>query len=668
MPVVDAFPRSNFIVERARAYLLARGGRAPEEALLAHVFGQRGRADLWRALLRAALERADGFLLRAGGVWELSRPAPARLDEYTIVDVETTGLNPTRQRIIEVALHRYRGGVCVERWSTPVNPERRVPGYIRRLTGLSHEGLAEAPRFAEIAGELAARLAGETLVGHNIAFDVAFLDAELARLGRPPLANPTLDTLPLAVTLLPRLRRPNLDAVADALGVMAPRRHRADADAGITAACFARLLQRAAERGVATWDDLQALARGRLAPPAAPEPPARRGWSLLDRDWLDAIPDRPGVYLMRDEAGQIIYVGKAKNLRNRVRSYYSQPLGLTRKMDGLLESVKRIDVEVTGSELEALLLESRLIKREQPRYNVQQRYFEHYPFIKIDVQTPYPRIVATRVIQEDGARYFGPFRNPGAVTTTIELLTDLFPVRTCTVKVSQPEKRWRPCLRLDLGQCLGPCAGKTDMATYRALIDDIIAYLEDQREPLVNRLWAQLRAASDRLDFERAARYRDAIRQVNEVTVSQSLLTAAVERTHLLIALPSAVPGAREVLVIAGGRLAAQVRLPDGQPAAEAAGQLHAAWTAAAARRDPAGRVGQAAVDEIAIISRWLHQHQGSPSIVPLPEQPAELAGWLRLVERLPAAAALAPAPRRPARPAPADVELDMVDRFAPDE
>jgi DNA polymerase-3 subunit epsilon len=656
--VLDTFPRSNFIVERARAYLDAHRGRAPEDALLAHVFGQRGRVDLWRALLRAALERADGFVLRADETWEIPRAAPPGLDAYTVLDVETTGLDPRRQRVIEIALHRYRQGACVARWSTPLNPQRRVPAYVRHLTGLTEDGLAEAPVFATVVDEVSEWLAGEPLVGHNVAFDIAFLNAELARLDRPPLSNPTLDTLPLAVALVPRLRRPNLDAVANALGVMAPRRHRADADAAITAACFARLATRAAERGATTWDALAALAAGGAARPAEPARPARRGWSVMDRAWLDAIPSRPGVYLMRDAAGTIVYIGKAKNLRNRVRSYYSQPLGLTRKMDGLLETVKRIDVEVVGSELEALLLESRLIKQELPRYNIQLRYYDHYPFIRIDVDTPYPRIVATRALADDGARYFGPFRNAGAVQTTIDLITDLFPIRTCTNKVTDPARRWRPCLRLDFGQCLGPCVGRTTVAEYRALIDDIIAYLDGRREPLVNRLWEQLRAASDRLDFERAARMRDAIRQVTEVAVSQSLLTAAVARTHLLITLPSAEAGAREVLLILAGRLAAQVRLPAGEDVAVSAERLHAAWVAAAARIDADRPVGQETVDEIAIISRWLHQHEGSPAIVPLPDAPETLAGWTATVGRLPDGAHLAASP--PPSP-PGDSAADAV-------
>src|SRR6185437_12596865 len=144
------------------------------------------------------------------------------------------------------------------------------------------------------------------------------------------------------------------------------------------------------------------------------------------------FPAMPGVYLMKDAVGEVIYVGKAKVLRDRLASYYNQPLGYTRKMDGLLQSVQQIETRVLGSELEALLVESRLIKQLQPRYNVQLRNYELYPFIKVDIQHSFPRFYATREVSPDGARYFGPFRSGRIVDTTIELLQRIFPLRTCT--------------------------------------------------------------------------------------------------------------------------------------------------------------------------------------------------------------------------------------------
>ena len=169
---------------------------------------------------------------------------------------------------------------------------------------------------------------------------------------------------------------------------------------------------------------------------------------------------------MKDAGGQVIYIGKAKSLKDRLASYYSQPLGYTRKMDGLLQEVKEIETRVLGSELEALLLESQLIKQLQPPYNVQLRNYELYPFIKIDVQHPFPRVYATREVAADGARYFGPFRSRRIVDLTIELVQKVFPVRTCTRSLPPQAKPSEPCLRLHLGRCPGPCRGGAGMCFF----------------------------------------------------------------------------------------------------------------------------------------------------------------------------------------------------------
>ncbi len=218
---------------------------------------------------------------------------------------------------------------------------------------------------------------------------------------------------------------------------------------------------------------------------------------------------------MKDANGQVIYVGKAKCLKDRLSSYYSQPLGYTRKMDGLLQNVKDIETIVLGSELEALLHESRLIKELQPPYNVQLRNYELYPFIKIDIQHAFPRVYAAREVAADGARYFGPFRSRRLVDLTIELIQKIFPIRTCTRSLPPQAKPSEPCLRLHLNRCSGPCRGSidNDSAAYHKVIEEICAFLGGEREDLVDRLRRQMFEASQQLNFERAAWLRDALAQ-----------------------------------------------------------------------------------------------------------------------------------------------------------
>jgi DNA polymerase-3 subunit epsilon len=381
---------------RAEAFVRDQGGSAPEDALINHVFGGAGSTVLWRPLLRQLLSDDDHLFLRADGSWTLNtenEPAPqSPLAEFVVVDVETTGLQPTRQRIIEIAIIHYRSGVEVDRFTSLLNPGRAIPDYIAKLTGINNELVAEAPAFAELASDVVSRVDGRLIVGHNVAFDIAFLNAELQRLNVPKLINERIDTMGLATRLVSGLRKPGLHSVAKALAVPGHERraHRAAADATLTADVVLRLAALAHQQGFTTLDQLKGLGGPRAS---SPRDKRSRGRAVLDRSLLADIPKKPGVYLMRDVHGGIIYVGKAKNLRDRVSSYYSQPLGYTRKMDGLLESIARIDVEVAGCELEALMLESQLIRRYQPRYNTALRSHEHYPFIRVDIASPWPRVM-----------------------------------------------------------------------------------------------------------------------------------------------------------------------------------------------------------------------------------------------------------------------------------
>src|SRR5215831_10474310 len=318
---------------------------------------------------------------------------------------------------------------------------------------------------------------------------------------------------------------------------------------------------------------------------------------------------------MKDAQGQVIYVGKAKCLKDRLASYYNQPLGYTRKMDGLLQSVKEIEIRVLGSELEALLVESQLIKQLQPLYNVQLRNYELYPFIKIDVQHPFPRVYATREVAADGARYFGPFRSRHIVDLTIELVQKVFPLRTCTRSLPPQAKPSEPCLRLHLGRCPGPCRGNADPEEYHKTIEQVCAFLGGEREDLIDRLRRQMLEASQQLNFERAAWLRDTIRSADEVLIGQRLITGAVEANNLIIVYPSAQEGRNELFLIRHGRLLAQRCISHEPEAMKLA--VRELLRLAAQLGNPPSIVGKAEVDQINIISRWIHHHSHERAFFP---------------------------------------------------
>jgi DNA polymerase III subunit epsilon len=656
---------------RQRTYLFLReqGGAAHEDAVIRHVFGSGGPPALWRTLIRTVLDEPATFRLRPDMHWalveEIAMPATlddlAGIGEYIVLDVETTGLRPFRQRLIEVCALKIREGEIIDTFTTLLNPEKRLPAFITELTSITEEMVQHAPRFAAVAESLLRFIGERLIVGHNVRFDISFVNAELARVGKPPLVNPRLDTLSLAVRLLPGLKKPNLERMASTLGVPIVHRHRAEGDARLTAESLHRLLPLAKQAGLPTLEAMQALAVPATAEPhgnASGVEAVGSGKAYLDRAWLKTVPHAPGVYRMLDEDGRIIYVGKAKSLHDRVSSYYSQHLGLTRKMDGLLESVARIEIEVVGSELEALLLESRLIHRHQPRYNRAMKNHALYPYIKIEVQKPWPRIKLARMVKEDGARYFGPFRSRSAAERTVAVLAEILPLVTCTRGFSNPKKWGNPCPRLGMGKCLGPCVGEGDPAEYFSFIDDAMAFLEGRHDGIRNRLQAKLETAAERLDFEDAARLRDAMRTVTTVANTHQTLAKQIESGHLVLALPSAEPGCTEALLVVHGRVAAQRRVTQGEPAA-----FVAEWLLAAYRRAVEGEgtsppapsrtepllvsngegpgvrspivIAQDDVDELHIIERWLHHHAHEPGQFPLPEERDSAAGWWALAESL---------------------------------
>ncbi|HEV2074421.1 MAG TPA: exonuclease domain-containing protein, partial [Thermomicrobiales bacterium] len=401
--------RYGALCERALEFVRSRGGVVHEDMLITHVFGNTGTPALWRPLLRNLLSSEERLVFHANGEWGIPSIGPANatgaplLDEFVALDVETTGLKPSRQRIIEIAAIRYRGGQIERSFEALLNPGRAIPEFISKLTTITNEHVREAPAFDDVAAEVVEFIGDSLIVGHNVGFDIGFMNAELGRAGMPPLINDRLDTMGLAVRLLRSLRKPSLDRVASAVGLSPRKIHRAGGDARLTAEVALRLVAEGARQGVTSLDRLKASATV-VAP--RPRDDVGRARSILDRSMAHAMPKKPGVYLMKDARGEIIYVGKAKNLRDRVSSYYSQPIGYTRKMDGLIEAVTQIDHEVVGSELEALLLESQLIRRLQPRYNTALKRSEHYPYIKVDTTNPWPRVQVARQWKNDGARYF----------------------------------------------------------------------------------------------------------------------------------------------------------------------------------------------------------------------------------------------------------------------
>ena len=235
-----------------------------------------------------------------------------------------------------------------------------------------------------------------------------------------------------------------------------------------------------------------------------------------------SLPNVPGVYLMKASDGTVIYVGKAVRLRTRVRSYFREKStsGLTSQM---MRYVTEVDYIVTETEVEALILENNLIKAHQPRYNVKLKDDKRYPYLRVTTNEPFPRIHITRKAENDGTRYFGPFVHVRSTRQVVKQLTKFFPIRTCTLPLTETENRYRVCLDYHIGRCPGPCADKISVADYDEIVRKVCQFLSGNTDAVVKELTAQMEAAAEALDFEAAAKYRDTLKDVQQAITTQNM-------------------------------------------------------------------------------------------------------------------------------------------------
>ena len=288
---------------------------------------------------------------------------------------------------------------------------------------------------------------------------------------------------------------------------------------------------------------------------SAPEAPEDLSPALFDRARLKDMPDKPGIYIMKNAAGDIIYVGKAVNLKNRVRSYFQSSKNLTVKTRALVSHVCTIENIVVESELEALILECNLIKKNRPKYNICLKDGKTYPYIAVTLGESYPRVLFTRDKKKDGTRYFGPFTSAFAVKKTIEAIGRLYPVRQCNRKTEPGTVCGRPCLNYHIGRCCAPCTGRVDPEIYRGYVDEIIEILEGNAEGLLERLESRMREAAAIQDFETAAELRDQYQGVSHIVEKQKIISEGRHDQDLIAVYKDRDLACVQILNIRGGQL-----------------------------------------------------------------------------------------------------------------
>ena len=437
---------------------------------------------------------------------------------FVVVDLETTGMSPGNDAITEIGALRMKGGELLGRLETFVNPGVPLPPMITVLTGITESMLLPAPRIAEVLPSFLEFAHDAVIVGHNIRFDCSFLDAALLANGYPRLAHRRVDTMALARRLIrddvPNLR---LGTLARHFRTTVEPVHRAYADAAATAEVLHALLERAAAFGVLGLDDLLALPKMRAHPSAAK-------LALTTK-----LPRAPGVYLFRDRGGRVLYVGKATNLRSRVRSYFSTED--RRKVPQLLRETVSIEHRVCRGPFEAAIRELRLIQRLEPRFNRESKLWRRYSYLKLTAER-FPRLMVTRVARADGATYLGPFRSTAAAHRAREAIVDAVPLRRCGNRIGRKAALTAgpPCVPAQLGVATCPCFAQIDEAAYTELADTVRRGMQGDPKPLCAPLEARMRRLAETERFEEAAATRDRL----------GTLTGALQRQRAMNALRGA--------------------------------------------------------------------------------------------------------------------------------
>jgi DNA polymerase-3 subunit epsilon len=484
---------------------------------------------------------------------------------------------------------KVRGGEVLGEFQTLVNPQQSIPAFIAVLTGITDSMVAGSPSIEQVLPQFLEFAAGSVLVAHNAPFDVGFLKHFTAEQGRPWPRFEVLDTARLARRVVTRDETPNckLASLARLFHATTTPNHRALADARATVDVLHGMIARLGGLGVHTLEELQTFS-SRVST-------AQR----RKRHLAEALPHAPGVYLFRDEREHVLYVGTSKDLRTRVRSYFTASETRSRmgEMVGLAASVTGIEC---ATALEAEVRELRLIAEHKPKYNRRSRFPERGHWIKLTVE-PWPRLSLVKKVLDDGAEYVGPFGSRRAAERCVAALHETFPIRQCGGRMPK-RPALSACALAEMGKCLSPCNGSIDAPAYAAVVDELRGALLAKPDAVVAQLTERMEALATQERFEEAGSFRDRLTGFLR-GVARTQRVRALTRCPELVAARREDDGRWAVHVVRHGRLAAAGVIPPGAHAGQWVEELRA--TAETVRPGP-GPTPAATAEESEKILRWL--------------------------------------------------------------
>ncbi|RNM14113.1 DEDD exonuclease domain-containing protein [Nocardioides pocheonensis] len=519
---------------------------------------------------------------------ELGRPL--RDLTFCVVDLETTGAAVSQGSMItEIGAVKVRGGEVLGEFQTLVNPHAEIPPFIAVLTGITNSMVASAPAIDEALPSFLEFARGSVLVAHNAPFDVGFLQHFARELGHPWPGFEVVDTARLARRVVTRDDAPNckLSSLAVAFGSSTTPNHRALADARATVDVLHGLFERLGSLGVHTLEELQTFT-SRVSS-------AQR----RKRHLAEHLPHAPGVYLFRDERDRVLYIGTSRDLRSRVRSYFTASESRSRmgEMVGLATRVQGIEC---ATPLEAEVRELRLIAQHKPRYNRRSRFPEKVHWLKL-TQEPWPRLSLVRRVIDDDADYLGPFSSRKRAEKSLAALHEAFPVRQCSGRLPLAPSR-SACVLAEMDRCLAPCDGSVDLDTYALMVADLRDNLLRRADQVVEAITRRMNALAAEQRFEDAGVHRDRLAAfVRAASRTQRL--SALTRCPELVAARREDDGRWAVHVVRHGRLAGAGVIPSDAHAREYVEQLRLTSEAVSPGLGP---TPAATAEETEKILRWL--------------------------------------------------------------
>ncbi len=448
---------------------------------------------------------------------------PVKKASFAVLDFETTGTSAKADKAIEIGIVKVKDLKITETYRSFINPGRPIPYFISKLTGISNEDVSDAPDFEDIVLEIRNFIGEDIIVAHNASFDYSFLKYEFESAGMEAPNNDLLCTVKLSKKLYPELTSHKLSSLTTHFKILHKGVHRALGDATVTAKLFIKMINQMQEDNeITTVSELMGFY-------AAPRTVFRIIKKKLIEDY-SLVPANPGVYFFRNAKNEIVYIGKAKDLRKRIKNYFVNTA--PRKAKEISRRSSHLGFIETNSELTALLTESELIKLHKPRFNTLLKKYTQQYFIRINLNSAFPSVEAASEFDFDGCDYFGPYTNRVTVNSLVEIIDKTFKLRECTEKEFSKKKK---CYLADIERCLAPCINEEINGSYKEEIDKAYEFLSGQNQTAVDRLLYKMKEYSANQKYEEAAAIRDLVNLLLNQINKTSILSEPINKAAVLI-------------------------------------------------------------------------------------------------------------------------------------